>query len=131
MTVGRIIAVIVLVVAAGFLAFKYGLVERSADGGLSINEQTLAAAEFSPFTEGDALFAQAKYDAALSRYREGLAQAPEGEDTAAARFRIARCLEKLGRNRDAADAYSDFVRRYPNDNRAQDAKKKIEMLKGL
>lgn len=131
MTIGKIIAVLALVAAAGFLAFKYGVVERSDDGSFNINEETIAAVKPGALTEADALFAQAKYEAALARYREGLADETDNESIAAARFRIARCLEKLGRNREAAKAYSHFASQFPNDNRAQEAKKKQEMLQGV
>ncbi len=131
MTFGKLAGLVLLVVLGGFLLYRYGVIEKAPDGSLSISNETLSVAQIDPYTEADALFMRAKYSDAMTRYREAIGQSPSDSRAPAAKFRIARCLEKLGRNHDAAAAYGAFIQTYPKDNRVSEARKKQEMLSGV
>jgi len=63
------------------------------------------------------------YERRLSELRLLLARCEAGSDLgASALFRMANCYQSLGRSEEACAAYSEFLRRYPNDKLAEQAR---------
>jgi tetratricopeptide (TPR) repeat protein len=75
---------------------------------------------------GDFYFKQKNYRAAESRYREALVYK---DNDAAATYRLAECLEKLGRPDDALQEYESYLRILPYGPESEHAKKAIERIK--
>ena len=54
-------------------------------------------------------------DEAIKHYREVLSDAQKTEGLAAqAQYRLGRCLDKLGKKKDAAEAFKTLIRKYPD-----------------
>jgi hypothetical protein len=77
---------------------------------------------------GDFYFKQQNYRGAESRYREALLYK---NDDAVATYRLAVCLEKLGRPDEAREAYESYLKILPRGPEAKHARKAIERLKNL
>ena len=75
---------------------------------------------------GDFYFKRKNYHAAEDRYREALRYK---DNDAIATFRLAVCLEKLGRPDDARAEYESYLRILPHGPQADEAQKSIDRLK--
>lgn len=75
---------------------------------------------------GDFYFKRKNYRAAEDRYREALAYK---DNDAIATYRLAVCLEKMGRPDDARQEFESYLTILPHGPQADDAKKAIERLK--
>ena len=76
---------------------------------------------------GDYYFKRKNYRAAEDRYREALQYK---DNDAIATFRLAICLEKLGRAEDARAEYESYLRILPHGPEAERAQKAVGRLKG-
>jgi hypothetical protein len=76
---------------------------------------------------GDFYFKRKNYKAAEDRYREALYYK---DNDAMATFRLAVCLEKMGRPDDARTEYESYLKILPHGPEAAEAQKAIERLKG-
>lgn len=76
------------------------------------------------FVKGQALYGQAKYEAALASFSSAyeLVQLPD------LLFNMARCEAKIGRNAEAAKHYREFLQRSPNDPEAPKIQAEITRL---
>ena len=75
---------------------------------------------------GDFYFKLKNYVAAESRYREALHYK---DNDAIATFRLAVCLEKMGRPDEALEEYESYLKILPYGPEAKDAKRAIDRLK--
>ena len=75
---------------------------------------------------GDYYFKRKNYVGAESRYREALYYK---DNDAIATYRLAVCLEKMGRPDEAITEYESYLRILPHGPQAEDARKAIERLK--
>ena len=75
---------------------------------------------------GDFYFKEKNYVGAESRYREALFFK---DNDALATFRLAVCLEKMGRGDEAQQEYQNYLKILPHGPLAEEAKKAIERLK--
>jgi hypothetical protein len=73
--------------------------------------QEAATAGAEPFAAGERAFAAQDYAAALAAFREAIAR---GDDGPAVRYNAAVSLYRLERYAEAADAFADLERSYPN-----------------
>lgn len=121
----KLIAVIAAVITFGWIAFNNGMLDQEID---KLQENgAIPAANLSPEIEGNALFLQARYSEAMSKYREAL-KSNDPETRMEAQYRIARCQEELGNEPAARAAYQAFMQKYPNDARARKAQERVELL---
>jgi len=74
---------------------------------------------------GDFYFKQKNYKAAESRYREALYYK---DNDAMATYRLAVCLEKMGRGGEALTEYESYLKILPHGPEADDAHKSIDRL---
>jgi Flp pilus assembly protein TadD len=75
---------------------------------------------------GDFYFKRKNYKAALDRYREALTYK---DNDAVATFRLAQCLEKVGRPEEARVRYEGYLKILPHGPFAIEAQKSIDRLK--
>ncbi|HLZ42818.1 MAG TPA: tetratricopeptide repeat protein [Candidatus Sulfotelmatobacter sp.] len=75
---------------------------------------------------GDYYFKRKNYVGAESRYREALYYK---DNDAIATYRLAVCLEKMGRPEEAVEEFESYLRILPHGPQAEDARKAIERLK--
>ena len=75
---------------------------------------------------GDFYFKRKNYKAALDRYREALTYK---DNDAVATFRLAQCLEKVGKPEEARTRYEGYLQILPHGPFAVEAQKSIERLK--
>ena len=75
---------------------------------------------------GDYYFKRKNYVGAESRYREALFYK---DNDAIATYRLAVCLEKMGRPDEALTEFESYLRILPHGPQAEDARKAIERLK--
>jgi tetratricopeptide (TPR) repeat protein len=107
--------------------------EAMTDAGLS--SEGGGVGEFHPWDPhkaakdvevGDFYFKLKNYVAAESRYREALHYK---DNDAIATFRLAVCLEKMGRLDEALEEYESYIKILPYGPEAKDAKRAIDRLK--
>lgn len=82
----------------------------------------------SPYTSAKALFESLQYSAAYDKYKEALATDPKNPEAVSASYAIGKCLQEMGRKADAVEAYKNFVKNYPQDDRVNQAQKQIDLL---
>ena len=75
--------------------------------------------------------ANGAYDDAIAAYRRVIAEYPSGEHVSAARWSIAECWIHRSEWRRAMDGYVAFQAQYGGDERAAEAGRRVEVLKGL
>ncbi len=75
---------------------------------------------------GDFYFKRKNYRAAESRYREALLYK---DNDAGATYRLAECLEKMGRPEEAREEYESYLRILPSGRDSEHARKALERLK--
>jgi len=75
---------------------------------------------------GDYYFKRKNYVGAESRYREALYYK---DNDAIATYRLAICLEKMGRPDEAIAEFESYLRILPHGPQAEDARKAIDRLK--
>ena len=106
-----------------------------ADAKEEANPDTGDVQEFHPWDPyraakdvevGDFYFKRKNYKAALDRYREALAYK---DNDAVATFRLAQCLEKVGKPEEARTRYEGYLKILPHGPFAIEAQKSIERLK--
>lgn len=95
--------------------------------------QTAAAQQMQmdPYSAAAAMFLAKEYEGALTRYRQAVQNDPGHAAAAEARYRIARCLEEVGKLHEAQAAYQDFLANYPNNSHAATARQRMAPLVGL
>jgi tetratricopeptide (TPR) repeat protein len=98
---------------------------RAAEKGASPNQAQLNAAK-GFFANGQALYAQGRYEAAWLEFSSAyqMVQLPD------LLFNMARCEAKLGRNADAAKHYREFLKQSPSDPEAPKIEAEIARLEG-
>lgn len=84
--------------------------------------------EASPYTTAAGYFTTGQYERALETYREALDAEPDHEDAGMARYRVARCLQRMGQDAQAMRAFRAFIDRHPNHNMADRAEKELQAL---
>lgn len=96
---------------------------RAADKGATPSPAQLSAAK-AFFANGQALYAQGKYEAAWLEFSSAYAVVPLPDLL----FNMARCEAKLGRNADAARHYREFLKQSPSDPEAAKIEAEIVRL---
>ena len=77
---------------------------------------------------GASCFYVGNSDMATEIYRAALGRFPGHKEAPKARFRIAECLERQKKYREAINSYTTFRSRYPNTKYAEAAKDRIDSL---
>ncbi|MFO0576743.1 MAG: tetratricopeptide repeat protein [Polyangia bacterium] len=98
---------------------------RAADKGATPSPAQLSAAK-GFFANGQALYAQGKYEAAWLEFSSAYEMVPLPDLL----FNMARCEAKLGRNADAARHYREFLKQSPSDPEAAKIQAEIARLEG-
>lgn len=74
---------------------------------------------------GECFFAQAQFDSAAVEYRRVGERWPSGERVPAAIYKMALCLERLGRRAESVSAFEDLLKRFPQSGEAQLARDRV------
>lgn len=117
----------VLVLAAGGYLYHKGGVAVGKKG-VVVDASKMEAPGISPYAKGEALFQVFKYEGALAAFRQGLKRDPKNSSAPMARYRVAECLKRLGKEREALGQYRRFLGRYPNHRMAGQAQKWVTVL---
>ena len=133
MTIGNIGATIVgiALVLGGILYFGGYLTVD--DGGINLDKEALSsdagdATAVDPYTKAGNIYSSLQYDKALPAYQDALKDDSDHKEAPLARFRIARCYQKLNKPAKAKAAYQEFVKLHPGDRNASQARKFISVL---
>jgi len=112
----------VLLWVTGVLSFEGGGVHLAGSGG--------GASETpDPYGKAGRAFAAFEYEAALEFYHRALRTASLDEDKQAlARYRIGKCLEEVGRDAEAVEAYRAFIAEHPDHHLVRRAKERAAYL---
>lgn len=95
-------------------AGRYRAVVGEGRGGYTTN-----------YFEGVALHGLGRYEEAVEKFLAVLEVEPDARNT---RWLIAESCEELGRDAEAAGHYAEFAERFPKDDKAKKAKKKVRKL---
>lgn len=89
-----------------------------------------AAPPGDPYSQAEWYYFATEYEEAINHYREALKD--EGLEESKARnayFKVADCLEKIGRYPQAIQAYQEAIRKFPQSREANHAQGEIERIK--
>jgi TolA-binding protein len=122
---------LVIVLLIGF-GIKYGLSYLESD-----KFQQFADEQKAPWTcqvnnlVGNFYVTMSAWETALKFFKPVLKRCEKTDYAEEAEFKIARCLEGLGRRAEAIMKYRQYAEKYKNSRRAQIARNSADILQGL